>query len=198
MSDSTATLDDILAAAENRDHARTATVRVLLRQDLAAKHAELDAELTAASARDQLVNEPDRAPALAADIEALEAEMEAAKVEFRFRSIGRKAWADLLAKHPPSKAQMQADRRTTFDPETFPIAAIAASCIIPEGMDEAAAKRLETALSDAQFSQLWNACIDANLGGVDLPKSLTAGLIRRVSGRSATTAAPGESLEAFS
>lgn len=194
MADPTAnhvTLDEILSQAENPDHARKSTARVLLRQDLSARHADLDAELQQARIRDVLTNEPDRFPIISDQIIALEEEMKAAEVEFVFRSVGRKRWADMLAKHPPTKAQAQADRRTMFNPETFPIAAIAASCVAPGGMDEAAAQRLETALSDAQFSLLWNACIDANLGGGDLPKSLlAAGLTRRTNGQSATTAVP--------
>lgn len=193
------TLDEILSQAENPEYVRRATARVLLRQDLIARHAELEAELQHAVTRDALTNDPDRAPGIRDEILALEAEMKAAEAEFVFKSVGRKKWADLLAKHPPTKAQAAADRRTLFNPETFPIAAIAASCASPEGMDEAAVRRLEAGLSDAQFSLLWNACIDANLGGGDLPKSiLAAGLTRLTSEPSATTAAPEESPEASS
>lgn len=198
MIEPTASIDDILTQAENPEYVRVATARVLLRQDLVARHAELESQLVDAKARDLLHNERDAAPALAREIEALQAEMDAARVEFRFRNIGRKAWADLLAKHPPTPQQVKADRRTTFNPETFPIAAIAASCDRPSGVDEKAVERLEASLSDAQFSQLWNACVDANLGGADLPKSLMAGAILRANERSGNTAAAGESLAASS
>jgi hypothetical protein len=201
MTDSTATptIAEILAQAENPDYVRISTARVLLRQDLGARHAALNAELQESITRDRLMNEPDRAPTIAAEIVALEAEMEASEVEFVFRSVGRKRWADMLAKHPPTRAQSQADKRTVFNPETFPIAAIAASCSTPEGMDEAYAARLEASLSDAQFSALWNACVDANLGGGDIPKSpMAAGLTRRQNALSATIAVPEESDEANS
>jgi len=121
-------------------------------------------------------------------LEALQGEMEAAKVEFRFRNIGRKAWADLLAAHPPTKEQ-RTDLKTDHNPETFPVAAIAASCSEPAGMSEDAVRRLEAALTDSQFTVLWRACVDANLGGVEVPKSLAAGRILQVNGRSANTAA---------
>lgn len=179
-------LDDILAEAEDPAYVRVATVKVLLRQDLVTRHAQLEGELAAAIARDAKTNDPDRAPDIAQQIDDLQGEMEAAKVEFRFRNIGRKAWADLLAAHPPEKQHKEL--KTDHNPETFPIAAIAASCSEPAGVDEGAVRRLEAALTDSQFTSLWRACIDANLGGVDVPKSLVAGRILQVNGRSANTA----------
>lgn len=188
-------LADILAEAEDPAYVRVATAKVLLRQDLVARHAELEAELAAAIVLDARTNEPDQAPAIAEQLEALQAEMEAAKVEFRFRNIGRKAWADLLAAHPPTKEQLQAakdpgSRMKGIDhnPDTFPVAAIAASCSEPAGMDEDAVRRLEAVFTDSQFTVLWSACVDANLGGVEVPKSLAAGRILQVNGQSANTA----------
>lgn len=193
------TLSDILSQAEANP--RTVAVKVLLRQDLATRHAELSAELDASLTREALstsLGDGGSPRRLAEQISALEAEIEDAKVEFKFKAAGRRAWADLLAKHAPTKQQVAADKRVTFNPETFPIAAIATCCIVPEGIDEAAVHRLEDVLSDAQFSLLWNACVDANLGGGDSPKSLAAGRILQASSRSATTAASGESPEANS
>ncbi len=189
------TATDILAQAENPAYTRVATARVLLRQDMVAKHRELEAELTAAVARDATTNERDQAPEIARQIEALEAEMETAKVEFRFRAVGKKAWADLLAKHPPLKEHKEL--RVDHNPETFPIAAIAASCVSPE-LSEDDVRRLEVAMTDAQFTVLWRGCIDANIGGVESPKSLAAGQILRVNERSGTTAVPAASPEASS
>lgn len=196
MTDSTAappSIKEILAQAENPAFVRLATAKVLLRQDLVARHHELDVELAVAIARDATTNERDQAPAISQQLVELQDEMEAAKVEFRFRAIGKRAWADLLAKHPPTKVQVQQakDNKTSawdHNPETFPIAAIAASCIAPEGVDEDAVRRLEAVLTDSQFTVLWRAAVDANLGGVEVPKSLAAGAILRVSERSASSA----------
>ena len=188
-------LDEILAQAENPAFVRVSTVRVLLRQDFVARHAELEAELAAAIARDATSNAKDQAPGIAQQITDLQDEMEAAKVEFKFANIGKKAWADLLAQHPPKKEHKEL--RADHNPETFPIAAIAASCRTPE-MDEAAVRRLEAAMTDAQFTSLWKACIDANMGGVESPKSMAAGQILRVNGRYANTAVPAASHAASS
>ncbi len=180
-------LDEILAQAEDPAYVRVATAKVLLRQDLVARHRELEAELAQAIARDASTNDPDRAPDISQQIVDLQAEMDAALVEFRFRNVGKKAWADLLAEHPPTKEQRD-QLKTDHNPETFPIAAMAASCTEPAGMTVEAVRRLEAALTDSQFTSLWRACIDANLGGVEVPKSLAAGRILQVNGRSANTA----------
>jgi len=190
-------LDDILAQAENPSYRRTASARVLLRQDLVSRHRELEAELAEAIARDAVTNAADRAPAISKEIKALEAEMESALVEFRFRNVGKKAWADLLAQHPPTKDQ-RATLKTDHNPETFPIAAMALACVQPEGVDEVAVRRLEATLSDSQFTALWRACIDANMGGTESPKSLAAGQILRAKERSEITAALAASDEAIS
>jgi hypothetical protein len=189
MAELTAT--QILAQAENPAYVRVATARVLLRQDLITRHAELEAELAEAIARDAVTNARDRAPTISRQLVELQDEIEAAKVGFKFRNIGRKAWADLLAAHPPTKAQKEL--RTDHNPETFPIAAMAAAIVEPEGFDEDGIRRLEAVLTDAQFTALWRACVDACMGGVESPKSLAAGQILRVNERSANIAALGES-----
>lgn len=188
-------IDDILAQAENPAFNRTVSVKVLLRQDLVARHGELEAELAAAIVHDAATNEPDIRHGVAEQIAELQDEIEAAKVEFRFRNIGKKAWADLLAAHPPTKEHKEL--RVDHNPETFPIAAIAASCFVPL-MDETAVRRLEAVMTDSQFTMLWRGCVDANLGGVETPKSLAAGQILRMNGRSATTAVHAASLAASS
>lgn len=185
-------LDDILAEAENPSYVRVATARILLRQDMLARHAELDAALNKAIEDDGRHNRTPESPRLRDEIEALEAEIEAAKVEFRFRSIGKRAWADLLAAHPPTKPQRTADPRIDHNPQTFPVAAIAASCVDPV-MTVDDVKRFDVALPPTLFDVLWARCIDANVGGTETPKSMAAGVIRRVSERSASTPAPAAS-----
>ncbi len=186
-------IDEILAVVENPDHRRSTTVRILLRQDLVERHARLDQELADAMAADARLNRDPVAPTVADEILALEAELEAAKVPFMFRSIGRKAWADLIAAHPPTQAQRLAYRGVGYNPETFPIAALAASAVEP-AIDLPAAHRLEAALNDSQFELLWTAALEVNRG-VDAPKSGVAGRIRRTSDAFGSTAAIEESLD---
>lgn len=182
------TIDDLLAEIT----AREKTVRILLRQDLIAEHARLDDELVAAAKVDATENRDPVGPALAERILELEAEIEAAKRLFRFRAVGKKAWADLIAQHPPTPEQLKGHGRLDHNPETFPVAAIAASCIGPKMTVEQVAK-LELELNLAQFEILWSGCLDANVGGSDSPKSLVAPLIVRMNDVFETTAVNGAS-----
>jgi hypothetical protein len=130
-------------------------------------------------------------------VRELEDQMEAAKTSFTFRAIGRKAWADLVAKHPPTKAQLKVDPQADVDPESFPVAAIAASCVEP-ALTLEQAQRIESAVTDVQWRVLYGACLTVNVGTSDLPKSVLAGLILQTSERSVTTAASEESPAASS
>lgn len=183
---------EVLAQAKDPGNRRTATARVLLRQNLLQRHAELDARLTATIEADSQHNREPLAPALQEEIEALEAEIEAEFVTFKFANVGHRKWADLLGAHAPTKAQLQEYPRLEFNPETFPVSAVAASCTEPE-MTLAEAQELETLVSDSQFEKLWIACLDANTGGLEAPKSLAAGVIRLMNARSASTRAPAAS-----
>lgn len=191
-----ASIEDILTVAEDPTHRRTATVRILLHQDLEARHRELERRLDFEMTEDARLNRDPVAPDVADEIRALEAEIDDAKVPFTFRSVGKRAWADLLAKHPPTPEQRQTGR-AEFNPDTFPAAAVAASSLEPSISPDAAA-RLEAALNSSQFDVLWGAVLDVNIGGLQSPKSAFAGRIRRPNGASVTTAAPEESLEASS
>lgn len=171
-------IEAILAEAENPDYVRVAVARVLLRQDLITRHEALQADLARAVADDERENRMPQAPAIADEILELEQQISDAKVEFRFRSIGRRAWADLLAAHPPTKEQRQADVRVDHNPATFPIAAIVASCVEP-AMTETDVVRLERALNSSQFDALWVKCLDVNLGGLSDPKDRVASFIAR-------------------
>lgn len=188
-----ASIDEILTVAENPEHRRTATVRILLRQDLLARHAELERRLGEAISSDDRLNRDPVAPDIAREIAELEAELDEARVPFTVRAVSRKQWADLMAAHPPTQQQRQVSPGLDHNPETFPLAALAASAVEP-AMTLDAVHRLEAALNHSQFQLLWQATLDVNVGGTGLPKSRTAGLILHRSGGSAGTAAREESL----
>lgn len=181
------TIDDLLAEIT----AREKTVKILLRQDMLAEHARLDAELVEVLNTDAEENRDPLGPALAQRLVDYEEEIEAAKRAFLFRAVGKKPWADLLAQHPPTKEQTNAVKEQTggrghldHNPETFPIAAITASCIDVDGLgkpSEEQVTKLVEKMTIGQFDKLWAACLDANVGGFDSPKSPAAGPIARVS-----------------
>ncbi len=188
---------DILADAKNVDYVRVAIAKVLIRQDLLADHADLETELAALTAGEVGLGTSDAAHEVAEKLAALEADIEVARVEFRFRQVGKKTWADLLVTHPPTREQRQARPALDHNPATFPVAAIAASCIDPAmTVDEVG--ELEQVLNQSQWDALWSKCLEANMGGAEAPKSVAAGLILRRNGASATTAVSGESHAPFS
>lgn len=193
MTDTPFDVEEFLAEATPRE----AVARVCSRQDLLARHAELEAELTEAHQGDLRENREPESPRIAQQIVDLEAEIAGTEREFRFRAIGRRAWADLLAKYPPTKDQQRAHPGLDHNPDRFPVAAIAASAVAPTlTVDQA--KLLEERLNLAQWEKLWGACLDANLGGSDRPLSVAAGMTLRASGGSGTTAASEGSLAASS
>lgn len=193
----TTAFEDILAKAEDPAYRRVVTARVqLVEQRLRDEHAELEARLTDLRASDT-VSDPDRV-AIAKRLAELEADMEANVYEFRFQNIGHRAWYDLLAKHRPTSEQLRADRNLDHNPATFPYAAMAASCIAPEGGTVESFQRLDASgmMDTAGWTELWGACIRANVQDL-VPKSLAASILLR-SVESSTTAANGESHAASS
>ena len=168
---------DILAAAANPAYHRVATAHILLRQDLEQQWQELTDRLNRAMERDRVDDSlVSTAGPLAAQVRELEAEMDAAKVPFKFRSIGRRAWMDLARDYPPTDQQLNDERKRAdhvgerpmdleHNPETFPPAAIAASLVDPE-MTVEQVRQLELDLTLSQWLLLWNKCVEANAGGV--------------------------------
>lgn len=179
-------IEAILAVAEDPAYVRVVTARILLHQELAARHEQLDAELMAAMEADKKdlgIGEVPRSAALAQALSEFEDEIEESKVAFRFRALSKRAWADLIAQHPPTKEQLRDHAGLDHNPLTFPVAAVAASCSDPV-MTLEQAQRLERSLNLSQWGQLWMACLNANIGGGDTPKSVAAGTIRRLNGAS--------------
>lgn len=178
------TVEDLLAeAAQKRD----VVALVLLRQDLLDRHEALTAELTRAVESDSAAKAGEgmddagvlTAPAIAQKIVDLEAEIDEAKRPFVFHKVGHRAWRDLLADHPPTKEQKADYRGIDHNPETFPAAAIAASCASPK-MTLEQVLQFEQVMSEAQWAVLWAKCLEANAGNSDTPKSTLAGAIARV------------------
>jgi|GEM_PF-2817052 len=172
----TSSIEDILKTAEDPAYHRVVTARIAaVPQALRDEHAELDALLPTLTS-DTIDAHPKRA-ATAERLVAIEAELEEAMIEFRFRAIGHRAWADLLREHPATESQRKADRSADHNVETFPYEAMAASCIDPV-MTVADVRRLEeSALIDVNaWTKMWSACISANVVAT-APKSLAASIL---------------------
>jgi hypothetical protein len=110
--------------------------------------------------------------------------MDEAATVFVMRSVSRDVWADLLAKHPPSKEERRAGH--DHDPRTFPVAAVAACTKEPE-MTEDQAKQLAGVLAAGEWNKLWVAALSLNVTETPNPKLAAATAILQVNGRSSTT-----------
>lgn len=191
-------IDEFLSAADDPAFARTVSARILPPSavGLLAKHRELEEALDRAAVEDSKLNRDPQMPVIAQQLSDLEAEIDAAKSSFTFKCVGTSAWLALSAKFPPTKAQLAVNKLADHDPDRFQPEAIAASCVDPP-MTVEQAKKLRDVTTIAQWGELWQACVQANMG-TDSPKSSAAGAILRVKQQFDNTAAAEGSLEAFS
>lgn len=181
-------IDDLIATAQPR----TEVVRICARGDLVARHQEAVQALADATRGDDSLGAGPEVTAAAGAVVAIESEMEAATVEFTLGSVSRKAWADLLAKHPPSNEQRRSG--ADHDPDTFPVAAIAACCKDPE-MTEEQSERLADVLPPGEWFKLWSTALRLNVSETPHPKLAAATDLLRANGQSSTTADPEDSPE---
>lgn len=181
-------LDDLIATAQPR----TQTVRVCVRGDLVAAHAEAVAivdRLAAAAEDDSLGGNPELKAALEA-VKAIEDEQEESTAEIVVSSVSRNRWANLLKAHPPTKEQRRAG--SWVNPDTFPIAVVA-ECV--EDLDMAKAEKLADVLPPAEWSKLEAAAMFLNGTETPSPKLAAATDLLRVNEPSSTTPPSVESPE---
>lgn len=173
------TLDDLLATAAPRE----TLVSVCGRGDLVALHDELTEQLAAGAGEPTLGGDP-QIVAIAERIGEVEAEIDASSLTFRLRGLSRKAWADLLAKYPPTREQLK--RGLDNNELTFPQAAIAATVVEPE-LSVAKSEELAESLPMGEWMKLWTATLGLNLGSLQTPKSAAAAAVRRMNDESLAT-----------
>jgi len=168
------------------------TIRVPMRADLIDTLQLLEVELRQAAQRDKdgaatasLADRP-KAPVVAERIQALERELADSEVEFKFRAIGRRAYDQLLAEHPPTAIQVKEAKAqgvvALYNLDTFPPALAAACCVQPAGATVEHLRKAYDEWSPGQWSVLWRAVIAVTQGSADVgPKSVTASAIRLAS-----------------
>ncbi|MBM9621031.1 hypothetical protein [Streptomyces zhihengii] len=109
---------------------------------------------------------------IAKRIKTVREAMKKAEVEFVFRSIGDRAWSDLVAAHPPKK-QGPGGQQLAWDPDTFPRALVSASAVdpvmTPEQLDE-----LFEVLNEGQRSEMFDCAYAVNTEATSIPFSVTA------------------------
>lgn len=144
-------IDDVISAAKPVER----VVKLCVAGELVAEYEKLKDELDNLGRVRTLSGGRDAE--LRARLVELEGEMKARTFEFRFRALSAKAWSDLMAKHPDKGG------KRLFNLETFPVAAIAACCVEPAGMDDPdKVAALMDKLSSAQQNDLLDGAWEAN------------------------------------
>lgn len=165
------------------------TVELCLRGDLVAKHEEAVRKLEKAQvqdAEDDTFGGGGRALKEAANVKAIETEMNEALTTFWMRALPRMRSLDVLAEHPPRDGN-DSDRAHGFNRDTYYQAMVQESTyqiVSPDGDTLAAVDlsdddwtALVEALSFKQFDALVSAAVTVNDGDVAVPFSHLASLI---------------------
>lgn len=162
-------------------------VPIFPNDELRERHAHIEAKLVE-EAGGGLVGPP---PELLAELEAVEAEIEATVKIFKLRAVPYAAWADLMAAHPPSKAQSDDGHAT--NPDTFEPVALEACAESPK-VSASQAKRMRDRLSPAEWQRLMQAIRHLHVEPAHSPKSFVLSVTRRLNGASSATQPAGASL----
>lgn len=177
QSESASPIDDIIASATRAERDAKICVAGALNAAFAAKEAELadmqQEHYTAGSLADV---DPRREAA--EELERLRAQMREHEHTFTMRALPPKDWSDLTAAHGPREGEREA-----FNPETFPVAIVAASCVKVDGKDavlpEGKVAELFDVLNQGQRDELFAAAWEANTGRVSVPFSGLASVVLR-------------------
>lgn len=155
-----ASIADVIASARLRE----TEVQLCLDGQLTAEADRLQAQLDAMRPRLATGSLADVDPrvAIERELEEVHALMRDNLTTFRFRALGRKAWSDIKAKHPPR------DDNELWNPDTFAPALVAACAIEPEMALEDAEALFEV-INASQVGDLWAAAYGANVGETKVP-----------------------------
>jgi hypothetical protein len=167
-------------------------VAVCVAGDLVTEHAHLNRELEEHEAKavgrsKKLAETADdsKGDALAERIRKLEAKIEERTYDFEFEKIEDPGWFDLMDEHPPRKGK---ERQERWNPKTFPQAAVRASCVSPEGMDDDETfQTFWKRLNDGQRDDLFRGARAANEVALSIPFSVSASARRATSETSSAT-----------
>lgn len=159
---------------------------VCLRGDLVAQFEELERQLKEAGRATTTSIEDGGGAAIAEQIEALRADMQAHTYTFRLRALPRAAYRALKAKHPPRKNDdtgepLPEDVYLDANLDEFGEALLRA-CVVDPQLSETDWQELADKLTDRQYGDLVGTAIHVNRGGVDVPFSHAASNLLRSSG----------------
>jgi hypothetical protein len=152
-----------------------ARTTICLDSDLVLEIERLERQRLREERLDAIDNRAAVAPGIAARIDELREQAKAAEVEFVFQGLGRGAYTDLLRAHPPTPEQeTDAGAQLLWNTDTFPPALMAAACVEPTGTDLAWWTRKYDDWGVGQVTRLWQTCMAAQAGVVEVPKAVAA------------------------
>ena len=134
------------------------------------------------------------APAFQAELDQVQAQIQASELKFTFRQLPKTEYSDLVDAHPSK------DPGLAWDDKTFPPALVAAACIEVSGVYEAGGVSLEEVaglwerLGNAQTDELFRAAFTLQL---ETPKPFTFAATAPITGsglNSTSVTGSGESL----
>lgn len=152
------------------------TVDLYLNADAVSKAEALEKVLGKAREYDETANEPDTAPEIARQLQAARDLAEQSRVEFALQALSHRAWARMIAEHPPTPEQLAdapVSRKPEFNLDTLPGALVRAQLLSPNpGTAEDWAEFWDD-LSDGQMAALWGNAQILQMGDGSLGKSET-------------------------
>ncbi|MFI6813773.1 hypothetical protein ACIBG7_15235 [Nonomuraea sp. NPDC050328] len=149
-----------------------APMPICMRGDLQAQWEELEQrlEFLRRQPKNDSLGAVDPTRVVAEQMEALRTEMKEHVRVFLLRAKTRKEWSDLIKLHPPRKED---GAGAAFNPETFPVAALAACSVRPR-MTEEQAGRVIDQITAGQWNELWGKVAALNAGSGEVPFSFVA------------------------
>lgn len=181
-------IDEILGKAKLPE----TSVTLCLAADLQAQWDELDHQLSTASNVTLSLGEISEAKTIAAQMEALRAQMAESEVVFRLRALDAKAWSKMRGEAP--KEGESADEKASYDSRfhAWVCKILAASCVEP-AITATQADQLSDKLSEGQWLQLSDAAYDLNAGRRNVPFSAAASALTRSYEQNSKRQEPGGS-----
>jgi hypothetical protein len=158
--------------ADIRKHATlpTRTVSLCLAGELAEEVGELERQFLELGPAENLGDSRKRE--LAEEITAKRDEMREAGVDFRLRALPAREWSKLWA-HFPTREEKETD--DAFEARRWPFFAemVSRTCADPEMSVEQVGELCDMVHASA-WNALANACLNLNMGEVDIPNSVAA------------------------
>lgn len=171
---------------------RSETVYVCIDGDAIGLLHRLEAELQQAIVSDRDHNRTAEAPKIARRIEETQQRAKDHTVQLLLRSVGKTPYRQLMEDNPPTKKQLADNPRLDHNPDTFPLALVAASLAEVDGEpDESTPDDVEAffePLPQGEWARVYQVALNVNAGLNSVPFSAAASRLLRGSEPSSTPA----------